>query len=465
MPVDPPDDTGEAPGMSNSDHGVPPPSMDVDAPAVTREWAVDPLFHIVIHKENQCGECRGFRKHLFKHTLDGDEGLKNALEEIQQMRTAKERNAVKIEKLEMELDRRTTDVQALDRDYLAMRDWARTAKEKYASLLERVAQDGQDDERRQKHVCRDRVETRGLDREEGPSSMTESRGSPQPGPSQVSAPIAPPQGTGEDVQMEDPFPQLPCPRDMPEETERPRSFAMVAGLPATVRVGPTGRPSRPPTGAGPTSPSAPLQEGRARAAWPTVQQLMLMRETAHTGGPNSGADLHTVEQMRRWAMAAHAVPFDQRTEAHQWILANWRRSEGIQSTVAHYKERMFPPSMGESSGMRGATGQPVSTSRTAGTGGEDIELPYAPHTPVASPSTSRSQGNSTASPSSVRRPTEASVPGPSTSIVVGSSSGIAYGAQLSGPVMASNLSLQTGVSSRRPEPGIRVPLGLVPVRR
>jgi hypothetical protein len=75
-PVGPPDDAGKV---------VPPPSMDVDMPAVTREWAVDPLFHIVIHKENQCGECRGFRKHLFEHTLDGDEGLKNAHEEIQKM--------------------------------------------------------------------------------------------------------------------------------------------------------------------------------------------------------------------------------------------------------------------------------------------------------------------------------------------------------------------------------------------
>jgi hypothetical protein len=54
---------------------------------------------------------------------------------------------VKIEKLEMELNRRMTDVQALNRDYLVMRDWARMVEEKYASLLERVAQDGQDDER------------------------------------------------------------------------------------------------------------------------------------------------------------------------------------------------------------------------------------------------------------------------------------------------------------------------------
>jgi hypothetical protein len=105
-------------------------------------------------------------------------------------------------------------------------------------------------------------------------------------------------------------------------------------------------------------------------------------------------------------------------------------------------------------------GQPVSTSRTAGTGGEDIELPYTPPTPVAGPSTSRSQGNSTASPSSICRPTEAPVTGPSTSIVVDSSSGIAYGVQLSGPATAPDLSLQTGVSSRRPEPGIRVPTGL-----
>jgi hypothetical protein len=323
-PIGPPDDTGKVPSMSNSDHGVPSPSMDVDVPAVTREWAIDPLFHIVVHKENQCGECRGFRKHLFEHTLDGDEGLKNALEEIQKMWTAEDRNTVKIEKLEMKLDWRTTDVQALDRDYLAMRDQARTAEEKYASLLERVAQDGQDDERQRKRVRRDRVETQGLDREEGPSSTTESRGSPQPGPSWVSAPVAPPQGTGEDVQMEDPFPQLPRPRDAPEEMERPRSFATVVGSPATIRVGPTGHPSRPSTGAGPTGPNAPPQEGRARAAWPMVQQLMLMRKTAHTGGPNGGADLHTIEQMRRWATAAHAVLFDQRTEAHRWILANWR---------------------------------------------------------------------------------------------------------------------------------------------
>jgi hypothetical protein len=116
--------------------------------------------------------------------------------------------------------------------------------------------------------------------------------------------------------------------------------------------------------------------------------------------------------------------------------------------------------MGESSGMRGATGQPVSTSRTAGTGGEDIELPYAPPMPVAGPSTSWSQGNPTASPSSIHRLTEVPVTGPSTSIVVGSSSGIAYGAQLSGPATAPNLSLQTGVSSRRPKPGIHVPTGL-----
>jgi hypothetical protein len=248
----------QGPDISQTDHGGLAPSMDVDSPSEEKMWTVDPVIHAAVHRDTKCQPCRAYREHLFSVLLDGKEGLTRVLEELRKVKEEKAGADAEKRLLEEKLDRAEGAFAACNRDFKEMRTQWRDTEERVKSLegeLQALEEEN-GAMRGRKHVRTRQEERGGFESTDTPGSSALSVEEPRGEPSRVRKPVGPTHGHGEDVLMEDQFPPLPVPREPAGGMGRPPSFAAATMTPASMRVGPTGRPVMPTKGpAPPTAPS------------------------------------------------------------------------------------------------------------------------------------------------------------------------------------------------------------------